>query len=86
MDQMEQRSIVLLLQLKDLSKKAIHYELVAMVQANAVSYSNATRFYREAIFGLNSEETLSSPKGDSLDEVKEAILLALSNEPFTSVP
>jgi hypothetical protein len=40
---------------------------------------------KEAIFGLNSEEALSSPKGDGLDEVNEAILLALSREPFSSV-
>jgi hypothetical protein len=35
--------------------------------------------------GLNSEETSSSPKDDDLDEIHEAILLALSDEPFSSV-
>jgi hypothetical protein len=34
---MEQRSIALFLRLKDLSKKAIHHELVAVFQENAVS-------------------------------------------------
>jgi hypothetical protein len=44
-----------------------------------------TRFSTEAIFGLNSEEASSSPKDDGLDDVNEAILLTLSDEPFSSV-
>jgi hypothetical protein len=36
--------------------------------------------------GLNSEEASSPSKDDGLDEVNEAILLALSDEPFSSVP
>jgi DNA-binding MurR/RpiR family transcriptional regulator len=35
--------------------------------------------------GLSSEEVSSSPKDDGLDEVNEAILLALSDESFSSV-
>jgi hypothetical protein len=46
---------------------------------------DAILFCREAIFGLNSREVSSSPKNDGLDEVNEAILLALSDEPFYSV-
>jgi hypothetical protein len=42
------------------------------------------RFCREAIFGLNSEEASSLPKNDSLDEMNEAIMLALSDEHFSS--
>jgi hypothetical protein len=38
-----------------------------------------------AILGLMSEEASSSPKDDDLDEVNEAILLALSDEPFSCV-
>jgi hypothetical protein len=45
MDQMEQKSVVLFLQLKDFFKKAIHHKLVAVLQKNAVSYSSVTRFY-----------------------------------------
>jgi hypothetical protein len=45
LDQMEQRSVVLSLPLKGLSKKAIHGELVAVLQENAVSHSSVTRFY-----------------------------------------
>jgi hypothetical protein len=40
LDQMGQRSAVLFLRLKGLSKKAIHRELVAMLQKNDVSYSS----------------------------------------------
>jgi hypothetical protein len=42
---MEQRSVVIFLRLKSLSKKAIHHDLVAVLQENAVSYSSVTRFY-----------------------------------------
>jgi hypothetical protein len=62
MDQREQRSVVLFLRLKGLSKQAIHHELVAVLQENAVSYSSATRFFREAISGLNSEGPHHHPK------------------------
>jgi hypothetical protein len=82
---MDQRSLVLLLRLKGLSKKAIHHELVAVLQENAVSHSIATKFCRKVILGLNSEEISSSPKDDGLDEVDKAILLALSDELFSSV-
>jgi hypothetical protein len=44
-DQMEQRSVALVLRLKVLSKKAIHHKFVTVPQENAVSYSNPTRFY-----------------------------------------
>jgi hypothetical protein len=46
--------------------------------------SSVTRFSREASLGLNSEEASSSPKDDGFDEVNEAILLALSDELFSS--
>jgi hypothetical protein len=81
-DQMEQRSVVHFLRLKGFSKTAIHHELVAVLQANAVSYSSVTRFDRETKLVLNSKEVSSSPKDDGLDEVNKTILLTLSDEPF----
>jgi hypothetical protein len=59
---MEQRSVVPFLRLKGLSKKVIHHELVAVLQENAISYSHlsVTRFFREAVLGLNSEEASSA--------------------------
>jgi hypothetical protein len=62
MHQMEQRSVALFLQVKSLSKKAIHHELVAMLQENALSYSNVTRFCREPVLGRNWEDVSPSPK------------------------
>jgi hypothetical protein len=59
MDQMESRNIVRFLRLKGFSEKAIHYEPVEGLQANPISYSSMTRFCREAILGLNSEEASS---------------------------
>jgi hypothetical protein len=85
MDQREEGSVVLFLRLKALLKKAIHDELVAVFQENAASYLCLTRFYREAILGLNSEDASASPKDDGLDEVNEAILLGLSDETFSPV-
>jgi hypothetical protein len=70
MDQMEKRSAVLILRLKGLSKKAIHQKLVAVLQENAFSYLSVTRFRKGAISGLKWEETSSSRKDDSLDEMK----------------
>jgi hypothetical protein len=85
MDQMEQRSVVFSLSLNGLSKKAIHHEFVAVLQENAFSESNVTIFCEEVVECVNSEEASSSPKDDGLDETNEAILLALSDEPFASV-
>jgi hypothetical protein len=65
---MEQRSVVFFLRFKGLSKTAIHDELVAVLQEDAVSYLSVTRFCREATLGLNSQEASSSPKDDGLDE------------------
>jgi hypothetical protein len=79
---MEQRSVVLFLRVKGLLKKAIHHELVAVLQENAVSNSTVARFCRDSIWGQNLEEASSSPKDDGFDEVNEAILLALFDELF----
>jgi hypothetical protein len=74
----------LFLRLKALSIKLIHRELVAVLQENDVSYSSVTRFCRKVILGLNSREVSSLPKNDGIDEMNEAILLALSDESFSS--
>jgi hypothetical protein len=66
-------------------KKVIHHKLVAVLQENVVWYSNVTRVCKEIILGLNSEETSSSPRDGGLDEMNEAILLALSDNPFSSI-
>jgi hypothetical protein len=45
-----------------------------------------TKFSKEAVLGLNSEDASSSPKDDGLDEMNEAILLPLSDETVSSLP
>jgi hypothetical protein len=65
-------------------EKTIHYDLVAVLQENVVLCSNVTRFCRETISSLNSKEVSSSPKNDGFDQVNEAMLLDLSDEPFSS--
>jgi hypothetical protein len=71
-------------------ERAIHHELVAMLQENAVSYSSVMRFYsagrRFWAWIRKKPDQPSSPKDEDLDEVNEAILLALSDEPSSSVP
>jgi hypothetical protein len=54
-------------------------------QENAVSCLIVRRFCKKVILSLNSKEASSSHKNDFLDKVNEAILLALSDEPCTSV-
>jgi hypothetical protein len=71
--------------MKDLSEKTFHHEFVAELRKNAVSSSSVRRSCREVILSLNSEEISLSRKDKGLDEVNEAILLALSNKPFSSV-
>jgi hypothetical protein len=86
MGQMEQRSVVRFLGLKGLSNKVIHYEFVTVLQENVVSYSSVTRFCTAGSLSVNSEEASSSRKDqdDDLDEANETILLALSDESFSS--
>jgi hypothetical protein len=68
MDQLEQKNVLFFCDPKPL-EKAIHHDLVAVLQENAVSHSSVTRFCREPILGLNSEEASSSPKDDDLNEM-----------------
>jgi hypothetical protein len=65
--------------------RAIHYELAAMLQENVASYSDVNRFCGKAILGLNLKEASLPPKDDGLDEVNEALLLALPDELWPSV-
>jgi hypothetical protein len=61
-----------------------------VLQENAVSYSSVTRFYSAGkLFWTwirKRHHQPSSPKDNCLDQVNEVILLALSDEPFSSVP
>jgi hypothetical protein len=56
-----------------------------VLQENSISYSDTTKFWRETILGLDSEDVLSLPKDGVLDEENQTVLLVLSNEQFSSV-
>jgi hypothetical protein len=74
-----------LLRLEGFSNKVIHYELVVVPYENDISHSIVRKFYREAISSLNSEGTSSSMQDNGLDEVNKVIILALSDEPCSSL-
>jgi hypothetical protein len=62
-DQVEQRSVILSLRLKSLSKKAIHHELVAVRccrRVRLVLECDGILLCREVMLDLNSEEDSSA--------------------------
>jgi hypothetical protein len=63
----------------------IYNNLVVTVRADAKGYSPVTRFLREARFSSRNPPTALSEENPSLDDCNEAILLALTEQPFASV-
>lgn len=82
---MDQRSIVLYLARKGLSAKAISDDLVATLGPDAKSYATVTRFLREAKFPSPNPLATFSEETPGYDDSSEAILLALSEQPFASI-
>jgi hypothetical protein len=82
---MDQQSIVLYLSRKGLSAVAIHDDLVATLDAEAVSYPSVTRYLREAIFASSNPPDPLSPPEHRLDDSDQAVLLALADQPFASI-
>jgi hypothetical protein len=82
---MDQRSIVLYLASKGLSALEIDSDLVGTVGSDANGYSSATYFLREAKFPSPNLPSTFSEENLSLDDSNEAILLAPSEQPFTSI-
>jgi hypothetical protein len=82
---MDQQLIVLYLSRKRLSAVALHDDLVATLGMEAVSYPPVTRYLREAIFAsFNPLDPLTPPE-HKFDDSDQAILLALADQPFTSI-
>jgi hypothetical protein len=82
---MDQRSIMMYLGLKGLNAIEIHNDLVATLKGEAKSYSTTTYYLREPSFSSpKTHQPLENP-APILNESDEAILLALSEEPFASV-
>jgi hypothetical protein len=85
---MEQRSIFSYLARKGLSPLPIHDDLVTTLSADAdaMSYSSVTHYLRDAVFASsNSPTSLIEPEAQ-FDDCDHAILLALAEQPFASVP
>jgi hypothetical protein len=81
---MDQRSIVLNLARKGLQAMKIYNDLGATPACDAMSYSPVTRFLCESKFPSPNPSTTFSEDNRSLDDPNEAILLALTEQPFTS--
>jgi hypothetical protein len=81
----DQRSIVLYLTRKGLSAIAIHDDLVATLGAEAVSYPSVTRYLHEAIFVSSNQPDPLPPPEHQLDDSDQVILLALADQPFTTI-
>jgi hypothetical protein len=82
---MDQRSIVRYLARKGLTATEIYNDLVVTLGPNAKRCSSVTRFLRQAKFPLPNPPTTFSEENPALDDSKEAILLALTEQPFASV-
>jgi DNA-binding MarR family transcriptional regulator len=82
---MDQRSIVVYLAKKGLSVRAIHRDLEETFGPEAVAYSTVTMYLRTLSFRGKTEEEEIGDHDQPLDEIDEAILKALADEPFPSV-
>jgi hypothetical protein len=82
---MDPRSIVLYLARKGLTAMEISSDLGVTLGPDAKGESSVTRFLREAKFPSPNPLTTFSGENPSLDDSNEAILLALTEQPFASV-
>jgi hypothetical protein len=82
---MDQQSIALHLSRKGLSAVAIHYDFVATLGAETVSYQSVAGYLREAIFASSNPPDPLPPPKHQLDDSDQAILLALADQPFASI-
>jgi hypothetical protein len=81
----DQQSTVMYLSLKGLKAVEIHNDLVATLKGEAKSYSIVTYYLRKPSFSSPNTPQPSESPAPILNESDEAILLALSEEPFALV-
>jgi hypothetical protein len=79
---MDQGAICLFLAMKQLSAKAIHSELVAVLGPDVIAYSTLTKYLRQHQFPSIPCE---APNEHPATVIDEAILNALDKPPFSSV-
>jgi hypothetical protein len=82
---MDQKPIVLYLQMKGVAIDAIHDDLVCTLGKDAVAYSTVTKYARSTQFSGRKEATLSETPDVECSPVDEAILTAPAAFPFSSV-
>jgi hypothetical protein len=82
---MDQRSIAIYLDLKGLSARAIHENLVATLGSDAMAYSTVIRYLRKTCFFLSTDRIVSGPIPEMPDDADQAILSTLGETPFASV-
>jgi hypothetical protein len=83
---MIQRPIIAYLSLKGMSAREIHDDIVTTLGPDAVSYNSVTRYLREARFPPSKPEPHPPDVQKDLDDSDQAILAALEDGPFVSVP
>jgi hypothetical protein len=81
---MDQRSIVLYLARKGLTAMEIYNDLVVTLEPDAKGSRSVTPFLHQAKFPWPNPPTAFSEENPSLDDSNEAILLALTEQPFAS--
>jgi hypothetical protein len=82
---MDQQLIVMYLSLKDLNAAEIHNDLIATLKGEAKSYRTVAYYLRKPSFLSPKTSHPSESPTPIIDESDEAILLALFEDPFTSV-
>jgi hypothetical protein len=82
---MEQRSIILYLARKRLSRLAIHDDLVTTLGPDALSYSSVMHDPRDAVFVSSNPPTPLHRAEAEFDDCDQAILIALADQSFASV-
>jgi hypothetical protein len=82
---MMQRSIVAYLSLKGMPPCEIHDDIVSTLGPDAMSYSLATRYLREARFPPLKPDLHPADVQRDLDDSDQAILTALEDSPIASM-
>jgi AraC-like DNA-binding protein len=82
---MDRRSSAIYLDLKGLSVRAIHEDIVTTLGADAMAYSTVTCYLRETRFFPSADRIASGPIPEMPDDADEAILSAFAEMPFASV-
>jgi hypothetical protein len=82
---MDQRSIVLYLRIKGMQLDAIHSDLVATLDTDAVASLTVAKYAGSASFVPKKDGPPNEPTNVEPDLVGHAILAALAEHPFSSV-